>query len=180
MVCQCRRLRLLKVREARHIRRPVLRHDALDGVQQRLHVPHHLIDVVTCIHLHIERHLVVPAPSGMQTFARLPDTLRQLRLDEAVDILGVTLDDELPVLDVLQDPLETRDDRRTVLLRDDPLPSEHLRMRDRARDILPVHPLVEAQGLVKFLRPLILCLCKSSTPKLHNFPLRTFPVLYSS
>ena len=180
MVRQRRRLGLLKMREARHIARPVLRHDPLDCIKQRLHMPNQFIDVVPRIHLHIKRHLVVPAPSGMQTLARLPDALRQLRLDEAVDILGIALDHELSGIDVLQNPLETRDDHRTVLLRDDALSSEHLRMCDRARDILPVHPLIEAQRLVKFLRPLILCLCKSSTPKLHNFPLRTFPVLYSS
>ena len=169
MMRQCGGLGLLEMGEARHIGFPVFPDDGTQLVLKIGNMPHHGVDFISCIQLHVQGHLVIPGASRMQTLARLADPLRELCLHKAVDILGIALNLQLSILDVRKDTLEARHDGIRIRCRDDALLSEHPGMHDGSPNILLVHPLVKAERLIEGLHQLVCFSCKSAAPKLHFF-----------
>ena len=88
----------------------------------------------------------------MELLADITDALSQLLLDEHMDVLGVHIDAELARGDVLEDPQQLVTEGIGFLTLDDTLLREHLRVRDRAGDILLIHTAVKTDGAVELVR----------------------------
>ena len=87
VVCQRKRLRLLQVREARHVGVDVFLDDTLQGSEQFEYECTKFSNLITHIQLHVQCNLVVTTASGMKLFAGLADAADQGCLHEAVDVL---------------------------------------------------------------------------------------------
>ena len=141
----------LQVREARHDRGRILL-GAID--QGGLQVGQHEfqpIDGVAHPQADVERHLVVARAGGVQAAASRADQLGEAGLDVEMDVLELGRELEAPALDLLLDLDQAAPDRRAVLAGEDALGHQHLGVRQRARDVLRIEPLVEADGDVDAL-----------------------------
>ena len=94
----------------------------------------------------IHRHLVIPAPGGVQALARVADALGQHGLDVHVDVLVVQGELHLVVLNVGQNGLQALDDLLGLVLLDDALLAQHGGVGHGAGDVLLVQPGVKADG----------------------------------
>ena len=86
-MCQCDRLCLLQMCEARHICMYIIFHDRLKCFQKFLKLCIDFLNLITDIEFHIKGNLVIAASSCVKLFARISDTFNQICLYEAVDIL---------------------------------------------------------------------------------------------
>ena len=86
MVRKRHRLRLLQMGKSWHISLHMLLHNRKERLQKFLQQTVCIEDFQPCVQPHIERHLIVAAPSRMQFLARIPDPLRQIRLHKTVNI----------------------------------------------------------------------------------------------
>jgi hypothetical protein len=109
------------------------------------------IDRVAHPQAEIGRHLVVAAARGVQTLARLADTLGQAGLDVHVDVLEGGLEHETSGLDVGGDRLQPVADRRMVGSGQDAHRLQHVRMRQRTAYVLAPQRAVEADRDVDLL-----------------------------
>ena len=149
MVTEGDRLRSLQVRIAGHDGIGVLRRLARDDLDQLHDEFFDVDDLFFEVELHVERHLIVTAARGMQALAVVADALRQLALDEGMDILRLHIKGQCAAFDIGEDVFQTLDDLLGALLRDDAASAEHGRMGDAALDILAVHTAVKADGAVE-------------------------------
>ena len=78
---------------------------------------------------------------------------------------------------ILQDALQTLDDRCSILLGDDAAFCQHLGVCHAALNILPVHPLVELDGGVEVIYQAVGLLAKPSAPQFHNLFLSFVAIL---
>ena len=85
----------------------MLFHEIQDDFKQILKVSGHLIDLFSYIELHIKSHLIVTAPSGMETLPGVTDAIGKDSLNEAVNIFIFGCDLKLSGLNVLKDPIQT-------------------------------------------------------------------------
>ena len=92
MVCQSYRLCLLKVGKSRHVGVNILFHDLLQGKKKVLQLLICLIDLVSCVELHIESDLIISASPGVESLSGISDPFDQVRLNEGMDILGFRCD----------------------------------------------------------------------------------------
>ena len=145
VVCQCYRLRFLKMCEARHESIQVLLHHMKDRLQEMFEKQIHLTDLIPDIQLHIERHLVISAAPRMEFLAGISDPIDQMRFHEAVDIFVLVCEFQFSTLNVRKNPAQGFDDRLCLFIRDDSLFPQHGGVGDTPPDILPVQPLVERQ-----------------------------------
>ena len=100
----------------------------------------------------IHRHLIVPAPGGMEHPPRVALPFGELRFHKAVDILRLRIDGQRAGFQLRQDLLQTRQDILHRLGRDDPLGPQHGGMGHTAPDILPEHAAVHPDGGVEVVR----------------------------
>ena len=91
----------------------------------------------------------------MQFFTVVSYTLRQFGLDKHVDILAARREIEFSALEVLKDAPQPFGDALPFLFGQDALRLQHRRVRERAFDILFIHPLVEAQRRIEIVRRFI-------------------------
>ena len=82
----------------------------------------------------------------MELFADVADTRGEDFFDKHMDVLGVLIDLELAGRDIIEYLSERVAQGFRFICGDDTLFCEHLRMGDRARDILLVHTAVKADG----------------------------------
>ena len=86
---QCDRLRFLQVSKARHAGRNVVLHDPADDFKKRADELRAAVKRRTDVEPHIDSHLIVARPSGVQLLSRFPDPVGQNRFNEAVHIFKV-------------------------------------------------------------------------------------------
>ena len=100
----------------------------------------------------------------MQALARLADAVGQKLLHIHMYILGVNQKFHLAGIYIVQNSAQALDNFLRVRLRDNPLPPEHIRVRDAAADILRVHPLVKAYRRVEIVHAPVCALLKTPAP----------------
>jgi hypothetical protein len=147
-VAEQHRLRALQVRVEGHDRVAVLRGE----VDQRgLHFAHARLQRGRRLHqvqTQVGRDLVVAAARGVQALSVLADQLGQAALDGHVDVLVLRTRDEGALVELARDLAQARDDAAHGLGRQDAGVTEHLRVRDRADDVLGPQALVHLEGAV--------------------------------
>ena len=87
MMGQGHRLSLLQMGKAGHEGLRILFHDLQDHSEEIFELAVHQIDLRAGIQPHIQGHLVVAAPPGMEFFAGISDPVDQIGFHEAVDVL---------------------------------------------------------------------------------------------
>ena len=157
----------LQVGVAGHDRLQVLLSHIAEGGAQFLRQPGQPVDRVRQEHADVQRHLVVAAAGGVQLLARRADALGQRGLHEGVDVLAFHVDGKRPAVDVGEDALQPIDDLRGVLRLDDALPAQHLCVGYGAGDVLPVHAVVKADGVVDGRKPVVHVAAGAASPKFH-------------
>ena len=145
MVGQGDRLGLLQMGEARHKGVRVFFHQPQDGPEKGEQFISDCLRLLADIHAHIQGHLVIAAPAGMELLAGLSDPFDQMGLHEAVDILIAVFKDQRAFFNIHQDPAQAAADPVRFLLADDPLPSQHGGVGYAAGDILIIKPAVKSQ-----------------------------------
>ena len=98
---------------------------------------HEIGRTLFCKQARIGDYLVVARTAGMKTGAGFADIGNERLLDGHVDVLVVDVKDEFARLDALLYAVETRHDEFHVFEGNDPLCSQHARMRLRSGDVLP-------------------------------------------
>ena len=83
-----------------------------------------------------------------------------------MDVLAIDAKAELPGVDLIPDREQPFDDRGAVFCVDDLLLREHLRVRDRALDVLAVEPAVEVDRRVVGLDQFVGRALETATPEL--------------
>ena len=73
-----------------------------------------LLDLISCIKLHIQCNLVIAAASGVQLFAGIADAVDQICLHKAVDIFVFVCDLQCSVLNITQNALQAFQDLITL------------------------------------------------------------------
>ena len=94
------------------------------------------VNLVSSVELHVQRHLVITAPTGMHFLAYVTDFIDQARLDEAMDVLVLVSDGQLAGHDGLPDFFQPFDYLVTLGVSQDFLLGEHLDVSDAATDVL--------------------------------------------
>ncbi len=130
------RLRVLEMRDAGEDRLRVVLGPGGEGLPE-------LVDRMDDLRAHgpgpepqVERDLIVAAPRGMELCAERGDELDQLLLDVHVDVLVGDVQRELSGGPVQLDLLEAGDDPDGLLVAEDALLVQHLRVGDGALDVL--------------------------------------------
>ena len=119
---------------------------------------------ISCVELHIQRHLVISAPSCVEFLSRLTDPLCEHCLHEAVDVLIFIRDLKPSLFYIIQDPLQTFHDLILVCVCQDPLLCKHHHMRDAASYILGIQPFIKGNRGIEIIYKLIRLLCEASAP----------------
>ena len=169
MVRKRDRLCLLKMRKSRHVCAGVVLHEGEELTQQGSKERVRLIDLVPDVKLHIQGNLVVPAPSCVELFPRIPDPFCQDSLDKAVYIFIFFRDLKGTVFDILQYAVQTFLNLLSLFFCQDPLFCEHCRMSLAPADILPVKSPVKSDGCIELIDQPVCLFCKPAAPELcHN------------
>ena len=84
----------------------------------------------------VRRDLVVPRAAGVELAGDRPDPLDQRRLDVHVDVLEGRVPRDLARLDVPAQALEPLDERRDLVVGQDPGPAEAADVGDRAAQVV--------------------------------------------
>ena len=124
-------------------------------------------DLLPDVHAEVQRHLVVSAAGGVEPLASVADAGGEQGLHVHVDVLVVGGEFHLSGLHILQDGLQALQNGGHVLHGDDAAGPQHLGVGHGAGDVLPVQPLVEADGGVQFVYQVVGFLLKPATPKFH-------------
>ena len=120
------------------------------------------------IHPGVQRHLVIPAPAGMQALAGVADALCQQGLHVHVDILRVHHPLDLSCPRVFQNVLQAGHDFLRVCRGDDPLLTQHGRVGNGSGNILFKQPFVKRDAGMEIIHQPVGCLFEPSSPKLHT------------
>ena len=107
---------------------------------------------VAQVHAQVERDLIVARAGGVQLLAEVADARGEHLLDEHMDVLARGVERERAAVEIVEDALQRVDDGIGVRLGENVLRAEHRRVRHAARDVLAVHPAVEADGGVEIVR----------------------------
>ena len=89
---QCNGLCLLQMSKSRHDGLGIFLHDAKQYFQKTLYQFVCLLHFISCIKSHIQRHLVIPASSGVQFLSCISNPVNEVCLHKAVDILILICD----------------------------------------------------------------------------------------
>ena len=95
------------------------------------------------VETHIERHLVIAAAPGMQLLSGVSQTVDQIRLHKAVDILIFFCDLELSIFHILADTFQSVQNLLLLIVCQDPLLCKHHNMRLAALDILLIKSFIK-------------------------------------
>ena len=104
------------------------------------------IDLLHQVHPQIQRHLVVPAARGVQFFSHISHTCRQHFLHKHMDILAGRVEGKRAAFQILEDPLQPRNQGVGFLCPDDSRSGKHGGVRHASPDVLPEHPAVKSDG----------------------------------
>ena len=89
-------------------------------------------------------------------------------------VLGIRVKLQLAAFNVLKYFFQTLYDSLALAFFNDAAFAQHRRVRDRARDVLPVHSRIKLYRRVEVIDPLIDLFCKSSCPHLLSHTETTF------
>jgi len=142
-MCQCDRLCLLQMCEARHIRMYIIFHDRLKCFQKLLKLCIDFLNLITDIEFHIKGNLVITASSCVKLFARISDTFNQICLYEAVDILIFGCDLQPAGLYICKNTVQTAKDLISLFFCQNSLLCKHSDMCLTSTDILFIKFLVK-------------------------------------
>ena len=173
MVGQRGGLCLLHVGESRHDGVQIFLHQGKEGCKKLPDIAVDLQNLFSHIKLHVQRHLVVPASSGVKLLSRVPDPVDQVRLHKAVDILILVRNGKLSRRHILPDPGKAVHNRIFFLIRQDSLLCQHGRMGDASLNIFLQKALIKMDGSVELIRKTIRLLCETSAPELCHIYLRS-------
>jgi len=137
---ECDRLRRLQVREAWHHRAGMFGRAVDQGAHHVLDLPRKPVDRIAHPQAHIQRHLVVARPPGVQALAGIADRGRQPRLDVHVDVLERLVEGEVALLDARGDVRQAAADVGLVIGGDDPHMRQHRGMGERGSK--PIEALI--------------------------------------
>ena len=143
MVCQCDRLRFLQMGKSRHDRLGVVLHDRKKFAEHIHNQSLQCGDLTSCIKLHIQCNLIITASSGVQLLSGVSQTVDQIRLHKAVDILIFFCDLELSIFHILADTFQSVQNLLLLIVCQDPLLCKHHNMRLAALDILLIKSFIK-------------------------------------
>ena len=112
----------------------------------------------------IGRHLIVPAPTGVELAADVANSFGELPLDVHVDVFKFLLELERPRLDLAADLFQAGDNLIPFGGRQHPRFRQHAGMGDRAADVLSVEATVEADALAEPLDARVDVAIKDAAP----------------
>ena len=92
MMCQRNGLCFLQMGKSRHNGLGIFFHDAKQNFQKAFYQFIRLFHFISCIKSHIQRHLVIPASSGVQLLSCISNPVNEVCLHKAVDILILICD----------------------------------------------------------------------------------------
>ena len=172
MVAEGNRLRHLQMGEAGHDGVGVAIGLLDQGTLQFLQTLLQPVERVAHPQPEIGRHLVIARPRRVQPAAGRADQVGEPRLDVEMDVFELGRETELAALDLGTNLRQSRLDGAAVGGRQDLARHQHVGVRQRARDILGVEPLVEADGGVDLLHDGIGTTGKAAAPHLvaHSRP----------
>ena len=148
------RLGMLHVGVTRHDGAKVLACGADDDLAQGVVLGDKGHEQVLGIEADVGRHLIVTRAPRVQACPGSAYVLDELGLHGHVDVLVVDIPLELALVYLVLNLKEAHLYVLDVGVREDPLPAQHPRVRDGARDVLLVHSLVDGQRRPKALREL--------------------------
>ena len=126
-------------------------------------------DLLPDVHPEVQGHLVVAAAGGVEPLAGVADAGGQEGLHVHVDVLVVGGEFHLAGLHVRQDAFQALGDGGHVLLGDDAAVAQHLRVGQRAGDVLLVQPLIELNGGVEVVDEGVGLLAEPPGPEFHRW-----------
>ncbi len=136
----------LQVREARHDGAGVFQRDRGQRVAQLAQQDLQRVDFVTQPQADVGGDLVVARTAGVQALARVAHQFHQALFDVQVDVFQVEQPLERAGVDFGQDLGHAALDVGQILGADDALGGQHVRMRERALDVVARQALVEIHG----------------------------------
>ena len=145
----------------------LLRLTAEDRLQLQ-QLPHDDGDLLPDVHPEVQGHLVIAAAGSVEPLPRVADPGGEQGLHVHVDVLVVGGECRLPRLDVCQNVLQTTGDGGGVLFGDDAAVRQHGGVGHGAGNVLPVQPLVKADGGVEFIHQQVGVFLKASAPEFHK------------
>ena len=116
------------------------------------------------VEAHVQGHLVVPAPGGVELFAHLAEPGGEPGLDGHVDVFQGRVELELPGLDLPADLGQPRHDLLPFRRGDDALLGQHPGVGHGAGDILAGQAPVKAQGCGEILHRFVGFALETSAP----------------
>ena len=121
---------------------------------------------IACALLHVQArvggHLIVARTPRVQPRPGVANGLGEHALHGHVDVLVVYIELELALVDDRLDGVKPLRDGRCVVIADDALGRQHVRMGDRTGDVLGVQPFIHGKGRAEPLRERICALFESS------------------
>lgn len=114
--------------------------------------------------MHVKGHLVVAAPSCMETGAGIADALRKGRFHIHVDIFQFGLEFERSLFNIIKDARKPLHDFFGITFRNDARFGQHVRVGNAAADIFMAEALIIFNGSVESVYQSICILTESSTP----------------
>jgi len=139
------RLGSLKVRVSGHDGVDLIRSPREQGLSEPAQGQVQLIEQIEGEQPKIERDLIVAAARGVQLPRKGADAVPKDGLDHAVHVLVSRGPRECAVPQIARDGLETTNDRARLVVRKDPLRTEHARVGDASADIVRGDPFVELE-----------------------------------
>ncbi len=134
-----------------------------------------MADVAAHVHMRVHRRLVIAAPRRVKPRARIPDSLRQPLFDIHMDIFERNGKFEIPGVNPFPNVRQSLGNRAKILRRENAVRTKHLRVRQRPRDILAIHPPIKRNRRIEILRGLFLRLGKAAAPhRLTHFSFFSF------
>ena len=116
--------------------------------------------------MRIQRHLIVAAARRMEASPRLADRIGQTLFNIHVNVFEAHVKKESAAINLLFYLFQPGNNTIAILRRKDPAFFQHHRVRDTARDILAIHPLIKTDGRLKLVNHLICRLGEAAAPEL--------------
>ena len=164
MMCQRDRLCFLQMGKSRHIRMQVLFHNMIQSYQQFFHQLIQFFDLVSDIQFHVQRHLVISAPSGMQFLSDISDPVDQVCLHKTVNIFVLTGNLQLAGIHIRHDAVQSTDDLLFLFFCQDSLFCKHGYMGFASLYILMEKLLIKTDGRIKIIYKFVRFFCKTASP----------------
>ena len=142
-MCQGYRLCLLQMGKARHISMHILFHDLLKSLKKCLHLLVNGVNLIAHIQLHIQRHLIITASSGVKLLAWISDSVNEIGLHKAMNILVFRCDRKSACLYICKDSFKSFKDLVSFFFCQNALFGKHFYMCLAAADILLIKFLIK-------------------------------------